>query len=77
MDALRKIQITFWFKIIFYSPDSDGAPSKSREPYCTICSKMALDVGIAEFVLWQDKGVCVYNTEGITHFLLIITQTKR
>jgi len=24
---------------------------------------MALDAGISEFVLWHEKGVCVYNTE--------------
>ena len=24
---------------------------------------MALDVGIAEFVLWHEKGVCVYDTK--------------
>ncbi len=64
MDALRKNpNELFGSRLYFIRLDSDGAPSKSREPYCTICSKMALDVGIAEFVLWQDKGVCVYNTE--------------
>ncbi|MAH03404.1 hypothetical protein CMI39_01310 [Candidatus Pacearchaeota archaeon] len=34
-----------------------------RNPYCTICSKMALDVGISEFVLLHKEGICVYNTE--------------
>jgi len=24
---------------------------------------MALDVKIAEFVLWHKEGICVYNTE--------------
>jgi len=32
-------------------------------PYCTWCSKTALDVGIAEFVLWHEKGICVYGTK--------------
>lgn len=36
---------------------------QSGEPYCTICSKMALDVGIAEFVLWREKGFYVYDTK--------------
>lgn len=35
---------------------------KAGKPYCTICSKMALDVGIAEFVLWHEEGVGVYET---------------
>lgn len=34
----------------------------SGKPYCTICSKLALDVGISEFVLWHNEGICVYNT---------------
>ncbi len=32
-------------------------------PYCTWCSKTALDVGIAEFVLWHEDGICVYDTK--------------
>lgn len=40
-----------------------GAPSTSGDPYCTICSKMALDVGIKEFVLLTKRGLCVYDTE--------------
>jgi deoxycytidylate deaminase len=35
----------------------------SGKPYCTICSKMALDVGISEFILFHKEGVCVYSTE--------------
>ena len=37
--------------------------SKSGKPYCTHCSKLALDVGIKEFVLWHDEGLTVYDTE--------------
>ena len=32
-------------------------------PYCTICSKMALDVGIKEFILMHKDGIKSYNTE--------------
>ena len=31
-------------------------------PYCTICSKLALDVGITSFILWHEKGMKVYDT---------------
>jgi hypothetical protein len=24
---------------------------------------MALDIGIKNFVLWHEKGICTYNTE--------------
>ncbi len=34
----------------------------SGRPYCTICSKMALDVGISEFVLMHEDGICAYGT---------------
>jgi len=41
----------------------NGVAVRSREPYCTICSKMALDIGIKDFILWREAGVCVYDTE--------------
>lgn len=67
MDALRcnPDKIT-GSTLYFIRLDSDGSRSQtgvqSGKPYCTICSKMSLDVGIAEFVLWQKEGVCVYDT---------------
>ena len=33
------------------------------KPYCTHCSKLALDTGIESFVLWHEDGICLYNTE--------------
>ncbi len=33
----------------------------SGDPYCTICSKMALDVGITEFALPCEDGIRVYD----------------
>lgn len=50
-------------RLYFIRLDAAGNPSFAGNPYCTICSKMALDVGITEFVLWHEKGVCVYDTE--------------
>ena len=64
MDALKhhpdKIA---WSRLYFIRLDENGLPARSGEPYCTLCSKMALDAGIAEFVLWKEKGVCVYDTD--------------
>ena len=40
-----------------------GEPLVAGEPYCTICSKMALDVGIKEFCLWKENGWKHYNTK--------------
>jgi len=39
-----------------------GEIETSGEPYCTICSKSILDVGIKEFVLFCKDGIRLYNT---------------
>ena len=64
MDALRKNpDKLLGSKLYFVRLNNDKTPSRAGEPYCTICSKMALDVKISEFVLWYDKGICVYDTD--------------
>jgi len=50
-------------RLYFVRLDGDGNKSYAGKPYCTICSKLALDSGIAEFVLRHKEGVCVYTTE--------------
>lgn len=50
-------------RLYFIRLDEDGKPSWAGKPYCTICSKLALDVGIKEFILWREQGVGVYDTE--------------
>lgn len=64
MDALRRNPeklpgSTLWFIRL----DEDGKPKFSGRPYCTICSKLALDAGIAEFVLWHEEGITAYPTD--------------
>ena len=62
MDALRKNHGKLkGSRLYFVRIDENGKPTRSGKPYCTICSKMALDVGIAEFVLWNERGICVYD----------------
>jgi len=48
--------------IYFVRLGDDGEPKPSGEPYCTICSKTTLDVGIATFVLWRPEGFRAYGT---------------
>ncbi len=43
--------------------DATGIPLKAGAPYCTICSKLALEVGIKDIVLWQVNGLYVYDAE--------------
>lgn len=49
--------------LFFIRLDENDNPKHSGEPYCSICSKMALDVGIANFVLWHKEGWTSYNTK--------------
>ena len=63
MDALKSNpEALSGSRIYFMRLDDDWNGARSGKPYCTICSKMALDSGIKDFVLWLDAGVCVYDT---------------
>lgn len=64
MDALRRNSDNLsGSRLYFVRVDTDGESIRAAgKPYCTICSKMALDAGITEFVLWQKEGIVVYET---------------
>lgn len=49
-------------KLYFTRVDDNRQIKKSGNPYCTVCSRMALDSDIEKFVLWHDKGICEYPT---------------
>lgn len=49
-------------RLYFIRLGSDERPVVAGNPYCTHCSKLALDAGLAEFVLWQAEGITVYDT---------------
>ena len=49
-------------KLYFVRVTDTGEIKKSGEPYCTVCSRLALDVGIAHFLLWHEQGVGEYPT---------------
>jgi deoxycytidylate deaminase len=50
-------------KIYFSRVDNEGNIKISGQPYCTVCSRFALDVGISHFILWQENGVAEYTTK--------------
>lgn len=50
-------------RLYFISSDENGKLSFAGKPYCTICSKMAFDVGVKEFVLYHEEGIKVYGAE--------------
>lgn len=49
--------------LYFIRLDEKNEIMYAGKPYCTICSKMALDLGVKEFVLMHEEGIGVYNTE--------------
>lgn len=64
LDAVeKKKQNVKGSTLFFIRLDENNNMKKSSEPYCTHCSKLALDVGIGEFVLWHDEGIRTYDTE--------------
>ncbi|OGZ97472.1 MAG: hypothetical protein A3I44_06255 [Candidatus Sungbacteria bacterium RIFCSPLOWO2_02_FULL_51_17] len=63
MDALRKDPRAIAdSRLYFARVDADGNMVRSGKPYCTVCSRLALDSGIGEFALWHDVGITIYKT---------------
>ena len=64
MDALRRNPEKLkGSKLYFTRIDERGHVKKSGKPYCTVCSRMALDAEIEKFVLWHKDGICEYPTD--------------
>lgn len=63
MDALTKHPKSVpGSDLLFIRLDENDNPKRSGEPYCTICSKMALDAGVSRFFLWHKEGWTAYDT---------------
>lgn len=64
MDALRRNpQRLSGATLYFTAVDDSGAIAFSGMPCCTVCSRLALDAGIAFFVLWHAEGFIAYPTD--------------
>lgn len=64
MDALKHYSNEIEGSTLYFVRlDNNNQIKYSARPKCTICSKMALDVGITNFVLWHEKGITVYKTD--------------
>lgn len=64
MDALRvNPEKMEGARLYFIRVDEKGEKKMAGRPYCTVCSRLALDSGIAEFVLWHKEGIRAYPTE--------------
>lgn len=49
--------------IYFTWVDGKGSIKPAGNPYCTVCSKLSVDAGLKDFVLWHEEGICAYNTK--------------
>ncbi|MBI3334855.1 hypothetical protein HYZ97_05190 [Candidatus Pacearchaeota archaeon] len=62
IDALRsnpeKVQGS---TIYFMRVNQEDLPLSSGRPYCTICSKLALDLRVKEWVLWHEEKIAKYG----------------
>jgi len=62
LDALRRHPEPVEGSVIFFTRvDGAGNILYSGKPYCTVCSRFVLDVGIAAFVLWHEDGIRSYS----------------
>jgi deoxycytidylate deaminase len=50
-------------KLYFVRVDENGNIKKSGKPYCTVCSRLALDASIATFALWHEEGIIEYPND--------------
>jgi deoxycytidylate deaminase len=46
--------------LYFMRVDADGRFTDSPVPYCTVCSRLTMEAGVAEFAMWNDQGADIY-----------------
>lgn len=64
IDAIRKDPSEIPGSILYFIRlDSKDRPKVSGQPYCSICSKMALDAGVGHFALFHEEGWKAYTTK--------------
>lgn len=64
MNALRNNPEKINGATLYYARlDEEGNQRPSRDPFCTVCSRLALDVGIAYFGLLHKDGIKLYDTK--------------
>lgn len=63
IDAIRNRGDISGSVLYFTRIDDGGNILKSGKPYCTVCSRLALDTRIKFFGLWHEEGVKFYETQ--------------
>lgn len=49
--------------LYFVRINENGDILKSGMPYCTVCSRWALDLRVKYFTLWHEEGIKLYPTQ--------------
>lgn len=62
IDAIKNKKDITGSILYFTRVDDKGNVLKSGEPYCTVCSRLALDNGVKHFGLWHESGIKLYDT---------------
>ena len=62
IDALSKGNPLAGATLYYVRLDQAGERKPSSAPFCTVCSRLALDVGITTFALWHETGIVCYET---------------
>ncbi len=73
LDQKYKLKDSYLF---FIRLSENNQPLHAGDPYCTICSKMALDSGIGKFCLWHKEGWTAYDTEYYNNLSFQFNQEK-
>ena len=63
LDKYGKKALENYAVLYFMRVDEKEEPIPAGEPYCTICSKSALDIGISNWVLQHDNNLYIYDSE--------------
>lgn len=61
LDALQMGPKIVAGSTLYYIRKKFGEKVFAGKPFCTICSKLALDVGVSEFVLWHENAITAYD----------------
>lgn len=64
LDAVKKSKDLHGSTLYFTRVKTDGSIAPANGvPYCTVCSRLALETGISFFALYTKEGVVIYNTK--------------
>ncbi len=63
IEAIRNRKDISGSTLYFTRVDEKGNLLKSGEPYCTVCSRLALDSGVKFFALCQEVGIKLFETK--------------